>query len=191
MNRYVPETYLATIGIPYSGLVAMGTDASNRRYLRLTSSDQPLLLMDSPPGLEPLAPFVCVATHLRQLGFKAPQILQYDLQNGYALIEDFGDKTFTNLLANGGDETVLYEGAAEVLALLHNHNAATEVDVPPYDMAELLREARIFTDWYLTSSQRDQGGEIIINTLAHALSDVAMRRETLVLKDFHVDNLML
>ena len=146
--------------------------------------------MDSPPGLEPLAPFVEIATYLNSLGVKAPAIQCHDLDQGYAVIDDFGDATFTRLLSNGMDEVSLYEGAAEVLAHLQSKARVTDIQLPDYDMSILLREVRLFTEWYL-----GVGGtpveQTIVDAFTNVLSEVANRRETLVLLDYHVDNLML
>ena len=70
-------------------------DASFRRYIRLTDGPYPALLMDAPPEKEPLRPFIEIAAHLRSLGLAAPEIPAHDLAQGFALVEDFGDATFT------------------------------------------------------------------------------------------------
>jgi len=79
-------------------------DASFRRYERLRRGDDAVLLMDAPPPKEDVRPFARLARHLKALGFSAPAILAEDAAAGLLLIEDFGDATFTRILAGGGDE---------------------------------------------------------------------------------------
>ena len=171
-------------------------DASFRRYVRLTNGLEPALLMDAPPEHENVRPFITVATHLNELGFSAPRIIAADRDQGLVLVEDFGDDTFTHLLAAGAAEPALYELAIDMLIDLHRmpSSRTTAVDVPAYDDQRLLTEARLQTDRFAPA------------VFGRPLADDAVRDyeklwraafpatrkvpQTLVLRDFHVDNLM-
>lgn len=171
-------------------------DASFRRYVRLTGGPEPVLLMDAPPDREDVRPFIAVARHLAGLGFSAPRILAARPDDGLVLVEDFGDDTFTRLLAKGADERALYELAVDLLVALHRLPEArtTGIAVPIYDDERLLAEAQLLTEWYAPA------------VLGGPLDDAAVREyealwraafplarcvpDTLVLRDFHVDNLM-
>src|SRR3546814_10305452 len=107
------------------------------------------MLMDAPPPLEDVRPFVKIARHLRRLGVSVPEIMATDEAEGFLVIEDFGDDTYTRLLDRGADETALYSVAVDLLAALQARPAAIDIDVPRYDTAKLLEEALLFTDWYL------------------------------------------
>ncbi|WP_313465531.1 phosphotransferase, partial [Pseudomonas nitroreducens] len=67
------ETFLAGSGLAGETLTALPADASARRYFRVDGKG--LLLMDSPPGAEPLAPYLRVAQLLRDCGLSAPNVL--------------------------------------------------------------------------------------------------------------------
>ena len=59
------------------------------------------MVMDSPAELgQEVGPFVKIDRHLLRLGLSAPEIYQIDEENGFLLLEDFGDATFTRLLAS-------------------------------------------------------------------------------------------
>ena len=79
-------------------------DASFRRYYRLADAGRRAVLMDAPPPLEDVGPYIAVAEMLRDLGLSAPEIYAEDRQRGFLLIEDFGDDIYTRLLARGADE---------------------------------------------------------------------------------------
>src|SRR5690348_18453121 len=110
--------FLAAHGWGGAERAALAGDASFRRYHRLRRGGETALLMDAPPPQEDVRPFVAVDRILRELGFSAPQILAGDDAAGLLLIEDFGDDTFTRLLAKGEDEARLYELAVDVLIAL-------------------------------------------------------------------------
>jgi aminoglycoside/choline kinase family phosphotransferase len=183
--------FLASAGLAHVALDALPADASARRYFRL--SGEGLLLMDSPPEREPIAPFVRIARHLQGLGLSAPQLLRVDEQAGLALIEDFGHATYTRLLASGHSEHALYGLAVDALVALHRAPASPEL--PAYDAGQLSDEYALFIDWYvplLVGKAAAMGlREAYMALFADACGEVAERRDALVLRDFHVDNLML
>lgn len=174
---------------------ALPVDASFRRYFRLEQASGSVLVMDAPPEREPLSPFVRVARHLVALGFSAPRILDIDEKEGFLLIEDFGDRTFTRLLADGDDEDALYELAVDTLAALHGRAEAGRIALPRYDLAPLLEEAALFVDWYWPeqrgSACPDAVREAYFEAWRQVFAALPALPPTLVLRDFHVDNLML
>ena len=174
---------------------ALPADASARRYYRLRDEKKSVLLMDAPPAYEPVAPFVKVARHLCALGLSAPQILACDEEQGFLLLEDFGVKTYTHCLEHGDSAQGLYETAVRCLAELHCAQGAADIDLPPYDLAAFLREALLLVDWYFPAVS----GQIIADSVRQAyvaawcsvFDDLTPQTPTIVLRDFHVDNLML
>jgi len=170
-------------------------DASFRRYIRLNQNGRRALLMDAPPPHEDVRPFVQVARHLCSLGFSAPEIWAEDAVNGFLLLEDFGDDTFTHLLAKGANETALYTLATDVLIALHRQDSACRVpsNVPPYDDQSLRAETALLPDWFLsahaltlTSAARTAYDQAWLDLFPH----VQAGPRALVLRDYHVDNLM-
>ncbi len=189
--------FLAETGFGGARLDWLAADASFRRYGRLTGGPAPALVMDAPPGREDVRPWLAVARHLAALGFSAPAVFAADEGAGLLLIEDFGDDTFTRLLANGADEAALYDLAVDVLAALHAlPSARTAPDwLPPYDVERLLAEAALFADWYLPAlrgraTPADERAEYLGLWRAAFAAVLGEDAPTLVLRDYHVDNLM-
>jgi N-acetylmuramate 1-kinase len=169
-------------------------DASFRKYFRLTDGARSAVLMDAPPTHEDVRPFAKLATHLRVLGLSAPRVDAIDTHAGFLLLEDFGDDTFARALAAGDSEAALYAAATDVLIALHAHPAQAHVDCPEYDSAALDREAALLIDWFLPEWSGRQ-----LDAQARAAYFEAWRRvyplaaiggKALVLRDFHVDNLI-
>jgi N-acetylmuramate 1-kinase len=197
MNRDSAITaFLEDAGFGAAHRHPMPGDASFRRYVRLTGGPEPALLMDAPPDREDVRPFIAVARHLADLGFSAPRIIAARPDDGLVLVEDFGDDTFTRLLAKGGDERALYELAVDMLAALHRLPAmrTTGIAVPAYDDERLLAEAQLLIDWYAPAVLGRPLGDAAVReygALWRAAFPLARRvPDTLVLRDFHVDNLM-
>ncbi len=175
----------------------LAADASFRRYLRLRRDGEQAVLMDAPPP-EDVRPFGRVSALLLRLGLSAPRPLAVDEDAGLMLLEDLGDSTFTRVLARGDDEAALYRLAVDTLIALHrgwSRNLPGAEELPEYDEARLLDEALLLTDWFLPALRgaptpaplRDSYIEAwrAVFPVARALP------ETLVLRDYHVDNLMV
>ena len=69
---------------------------------------------------EDIRPFLTIARHLRSLGYSAPEIYGEAVHDGFILLEDFGDTTFSHRLQSGMDEKTMYEGAVDFLIDLHS-----------------------------------------------------------------------
>lgn len=140
------RAFLAAAGFGAARLQPLPSDASFRRYARLSGGPAPALLMDAPPP-EDVRPFLAVQRHIEGVGLSAPSILAADAANGFLLLEDFGDTTHAALLDAGEDPLPLYLEAAETLAALHA--AAPPAGLPAWG-AERMAEtaAATFLDWW-------------------------------------------
>jgi aminoglycoside/choline kinase family phosphotransferase len=189
------ERFLRDHGFEAAVRGARSADASFRSYIRLTGGPYPALLMDAPPGREPLQPFIEIAAHLRNLGLSAPKVPAYDLALGLALIEDFGDATYTNCLNAGAAAGDLYARAVDALAAMQSHVRNANIAVPAYDWKFFANETQFFLDWYWPAVRPDLVGAAtrasFVDALQSILDPVLAGPTVLVHRDFHVDNLMI
>jgi aminoglycoside/choline kinase family phosphotransferase len=153
------------------------------------------MLMDAPPPQEDVRPFCRVADLLHRLDYSAPNILAADVAAGFLLLEDLGDNTYTRVLDVGGDEQALYALAIDLLANLHDRfDPASDHGLVAYDEKKLLDEAAILVDWFLPAAAgiatpaalRDE----YLALWRAALPVARQVPDTLVLRDYHIDNLM-
>jgi len=171
-------------------------DASFRKYDRITSDKGSAVLMDAPPPYEDVRPFILLAKHLVGLGFSAPRIYAADEEAGLLLIEDLGDDTYTRLLYNGHDEYHLYKLATDALISLHQIPASKAIPsgVSTYNLDRLLEEVGRLHEWYMPSVVRGENNEAMIlefeNIWKGILPAAWLAPTTLVLFDFHIDNLL-
>ncbi|MBR9972373.1 aminoglycoside phosphotransferase family protein [Magnetospirillum sulfuroxidans] len=191
------QAFLGAAGWGAAERATLAGDASFRRYDRLRRGEERAVLMDAPPPQEDVRPFIRIARQLERLNYSAPRLLAEDVENGFLLLEDLGDSTYTRCLANGEDEEKLYALAMDVLADLHQRPPAETIPVgtPAYDDERLLTEACLLTDWYMPAvlgADTDPAARAEYCRLWRDLFPIARAvPNTLVLRDFHVDNLML
>ena len=177
-------------------LAPLAGDASFRRYYRLGGNGRRAVLMDAPPPEEDIVPYVAVAQMLRRLGFSAPEVFAEDRAGGFLLIEDFGDDTYTRLLERGADEPALYTLAVDTLVELQRAvEARGNPDLPSYDAERFLAEAALLVDWYVPAALGDPLSDArraeYLDLWRTLLPQAALPDDTLVLRDYHVDNLIL
>jgi N-acetylmuramate 1-kinase len=187
--------FLAAAGWQSGERRKLAGDASFRRYERLTLAGRRAVLMDAPPPQEDVRPFLAVAAVLQRLGLSAPEILARDETRGLLLLEDLGDGTYTRLLAEGKNEAALYGLAVDALIHLQRRFDPLAATLPIYDEDRLLAEAALLVDWFLPAASltplpagwRESYLAAWRQVLPHAAGAVS----TLVLRDYHVDNLLL
>ena len=166
-------------------------DASDRSYDRLTRAGQSAVLMDAPPGKgDDPASFVAMAHHLRHLGLSAPQILAQDLDQGFLLLEDLGDRIFAReVTADPGLEAKLYAAAAQ--ALLQLQAAPAPANLPDLTAADWAVAAEFALDWYRFAITGDCcDGAAFRAILTETLTRHADGPRVLILRDYHAENLL-
>lgn len=165
-------------------------DASARKYFRLRTEKQTAILMDASQVPDSVPPFVRIAKHLRQIGFSTPEILARDPENGLLLLEDFGDATFALLLEKSVETEKLFTLATDVLIALHQHPQAIPDNLRVYHPEKMLEDIELFVQWRtpnVTALEREdfRAAWRAVLPLAHRVP------ESLLLRDYHVANLML
>lgn len=202
-------------------------DASTRSYERLKLGSHNAVLMNAPKGAElPMEPegasieerrllgynalarlagsnmesFVTISSELSRRGFSTPKIIASDLEQGFVLLEDFGDPVFAKVIqVNPAMETLLYEAAAKTLAAIYRCSFPTVFShekykwkMRDYDEAALLAETDLFLDWYakdfgkeFNSDQKAEFYGLYVDSFKYLKAHPA----GLALRDFHAENL--
>jgi hypothetical protein len=171
-------------------------DASFRKYHRIDLDGRRAVLMDAPPPMENVRPFLGIARHLLRLGLSAPKIFAEDVDQGFLLLEDLGDDTYARKLAGGADETGLYALAVDLLIDLHRRFEADKAaDVPRFDTPRALREVNLLLDWYWPAVMGTPANDALRGSYGaawqEALPALWSAPDTIALFDFHIDNLMI
>lgn len=167
------------------------TDAGFRSYWRAQREGHRWIVMDAPPGLEDIAPWLRMRELLASGGVRVPQVLARDLDAGFLLLEDLGTRTLLEAITSQ-DAEAWFDAAIDQLLLLQA--IPCPADLPAYDEALLRREVSLFDEWYLdrhlgiTLGRGDRGRlEAGYTALVQAALD---QPRVLVHRDFMPRNLM-
>jgi hypothetical protein len=187
--------FLARAGWARAARAPLAGDASFRHYERLRRDGESVVLMDAPPPHEDVRPFVRIARLLDRLGLAAPRLLAEDAAAGLLLLEDLGDDTYTRVLAARPElEPDLYALATDVLIALHRAFDARKSGLPRFDDSRAIAEAERLLDWTWPALHGAPPPPRAVDDFRAAWQAVlpAWRGvpETLILYDYHVDNLI-
>ncbi|AMQ83482.1 aminoglycoside phosphotransferase family protein [Pseudomonas glycinae] len=178
--------------VPPATLTAASSDASFRRYFRWEGAGRSFVVMDAPPPQENCKPFVDIAFLLAKSGINVPKIYAEDLERGFLLLNDLGNKTYLDVI-DSENADALFSDALQ--ALLAFQQLPMVAPLPSYDVALLRRELELFPEWYV---KRELGVEFDATQqqqwqkVSELLIDSALAQpKVLVHRDYMPRNLML
>jgi N-acetylmuramate 1-kinase len=174
-------------------LAPASADASFRRYFRATFTEgQTRIVMDAPPQHEDCRPFLHVAKLFEDAGTHVPHVYAQDLAQGFLLLSDLGNTTYLQALT-AANARGLYGDATD--ALIRIQLASRDNELPPYDEALLLREMRLFPDWYIAKhlnvTLSDAQNAKLETVFARIIANNLAQPRVYVHRDYHTRNLML
>jgi hypothetical protein len=190
-------------GLDPATLRLASADASFRRYLRVDGAPgselASAIVMDAPPALEDVRPFIAVGQILRDAGVGVPAVLDSAVDSGFLLLQDLGQRPMLRELqtaAAAGDARRcdgLMREAIETLVQLQARAQGSAL--PPYDDALLRRELQLFPDWCVARELGAAWGERELGLwqpVADRLVASALSQPTVfVHRDFMPRNLMV
>lgn len=178
--------------VPPATLTAASSDASFRRYFRWEGAGRSFVVMDAPPPQENCKPFVDIAFLLAKSGINVPKIYAEDLERGFLLLNDLGNKTYLDVI-DSENADALFSDALQ--ALLAFQQLPMVAPLSSYDVALLRRELELFPEWYV---KRELGVEFDATQqqqwqkVSELLIDSALAQpKVLVHRDYMPRNLML
>ena len=188
------HTCPSDLALDVASLAPASSDASFRRYFRISAAQGTLVVMDAPPPQEDCRPFVDVAHRLAAVGLNVPGILAQDLTQGFLLLSDLGPKTYYDCIQAGLDDATLQKIYREALAALVQMQAADTTGLAVYDATRLKEELGLFIEWYVSlhckvtlSPEALKGLDQVFDLL---VKRNAAQPRVLVHRDFHSPNLM-
>jgi len=178
--------------VPPATLTAASSDASFRRYFRWEGAGRSFVVMDAPPPQENCKPFVDIAFLLAKSGINVPKIYAEDLERGFLLLNDLGNKTYLEVI-DGENADALFSDALQ--ALLAFQQLPMVAPLPSYDVALLRRELELFPEWYVKRElgiEFDAAQQQQWQSISELLIDSALAQpKVLVHRDYMPRNLML
>lgn len=135
------------LAAPELQLERASTDAGFRSYWRTLGTSPSRIVMDSPPDLEDVRPWLSLRQVLLAAGVRVPTVLAEDAEAGFVLLEDLGTTTYLHDL-DADNADALFDAA--ISQLLKLQAAPVPAGLGRYDEAMLLRELRLFDEWFCT-----------------------------------------
>jgi len=181
----------AALGDPAATLERASTDAGFRSYWRSHGAGASRIVMDSPPGLEDVRPWLAMRDLLEAGGVRVPQVLARDVEQGFLLLEDLGGPTLAQVIDDGNADAWFDATVGQLLKL--------QAIAPPPAMgvfgeALLQRDAGLFEDWFLRTHlgiELDCGEAEELQRVQRRLMDNALAQARVVVhRDFMPRNLM-
>lgn len=174
-------------------LTPIAGDASFRRYFRLHYDTSSFIVMDAPPDKEKLSPFISIARTLSENGVRAPEILAFDLEQGFALLEDFGDALLLDDIESERTEGH-YRSAINTLQSMQTCPTDTP-NLPTFDAAFMHQEIQLFCVWFLeqwlgiTPSHAED--HMLGNIFTYLVDTILNQPTCFIHSDYHSRNLAL
>jgi aminoglycoside/choline kinase family phosphotransferase len=178
-------------------------DASFRSFYRKKSKKRNSIIVYATKEKEKnLLIYDAINSLLIENKILAPKLYKESYKENFIEIQDFGDDTVFKLLKKSGSNKInLYKKSIDLLSKIQkikqnkikNFNGKN-YKVPIYESSKLFKEAKLFSDWYAKkyiSKKKLSTLNIEINKqIKFLLSNLKLKNDTLVHRDFHVSNLM-
>jgi len=156
-------TFLKESGLPEDNYIIspLAGDGSKRLFQRLKPDGfrHAFIFMQNPPNDEFLKKenyaYLTIGNHLLSKGLSLPRIIKYDLERGFFILEDMGDRTLQDEALKSNNRVALYEEVIETLLKLQiegrdGFDTGWCCQTPFYDASLMLeKEAWYFRDAFL------------------------------------------
>ncbi|MCI5061151.1 MAG: phosphotransferase [Alphaproteobacteria bacterium] len=189
--------FLESAGWGSADMTPLGTDMGLRRYYRLMTGEGTALLMDmSRAGIleNGLESYIRVADFFRECGIQTPHIYAYDVEQGLAVIEDFGDISFGTARRDGTSSEEIYQKATDILIQLRQSAQTNSLGLKLYEEMAIRKRLAQFVEYYMpvaagrATTKADQVE--FQNILAEIEKTLPPCPMGVCHADFHLENLM-
>tara|TARA_B100001250_G_scaffold394286_1_gene397991 strand:+ start:135 stop:1139 length:1005 start_codon:yes stop_codon:yes gene_type:complete len=166
--------------------------ASSRKYYRVSSTKKSFILAFSDPKKELNNEFIKYSKFLIKNQVSVPRIEAFDIENGFMLIEDFGDKVFQNEI-NSNNQKDLYLLAID--QIINLQLADKNEDISELNEISVKEQMELFEEWFLSGYLQLEINEIETKLIHDAYMLISKKflgqKKTLCHFDFELRNLML
>lgn len=182
----------------------LASDWGPRRYFRINDGKQRVaVLMDSIPDDDPqsmpghkISDFIRINKYLCAIGLHAPEIYAVDEDEGFVLLEDFGDLSFKLAIEERekGKEDV-YGVAIDVLIHLREKAGAEEPGLSDYYDSHVHKGRQRVVDWYMPAVRGEGMPDGLVEDYLSVWDEIEKKLppcpQGFLHIDYHPENLML
>ena len=139
---------------------------------------------------------------LKKNNILAPKLYEENYKKDYIVIQDFGDETIYEIFNKYNSNKFRY--FRKIIKLLTKIQSIKDKNIknfkkknyviPKYKKKILFEESKLFCDWYtkslLTKKNQDRFKKKFTVTVNKLISNLKLKNNTFVHRDFHISNLM-
>tara|TARA_A100001011_G_scaffold395658_1_gene491335 strand:+ start:1927 stop:2880 length:954 start_codon:yes stop_codon:yes gene_type:complete len=188
----------------FQNLKPIKGDASFRKFFRKKNKNKnSIVVFAKKEKFKNLIVYDAINKILNKNKILAPNLYEENYKKGYIEIQDFGDETiFKILLKKKNYKLKYFKKIVEILIQIQSiknrdikNFKKKKYIIPNYNKSILLKEARLFCDWYtkkkLQKKNRDKFDKKFKRITKKLVSNLKLKNNVFVHRDFHVSNLML
>ena len=178
-------------------------DASLRSFYRKKNNNKNSIIVYATKEKEKnLLIYAAINSLLIENKILAPKLYKENYKQNFIEIQDFGDDTVFKLLKKSGSNKInLYKKSIDLLIEIQKikqniikNFKGKNYKVPIYDNNKLSKEAKLFSEWYakkyISKKKLPTLNTEINKQIKFLLSNLKLKNDTFVHRDFHVSNLM-
>ncbi len=185
-------------------LIKIKGDASFRKFFRKKNNHHTsILVFSKKEKFKNLLVYDAINKILNKNKILAPNLYNEEYTKNYIEIQDFGNVTIFNKLNEKGNNKFSY--FKKIINLLIKIQSVKDRKVknfknknyiiPKYDKKILFKETDLFCDWYvkkkLSNKNKNQFSKQFRKIIKKLISNLKLKNDFFVHRDFHVSNLML
>jgi N-acetylmuramate 1-kinase len=180
-------------------LESVSGDASFRRYFRARLADRSFIAVDAPPANEDSKTFVRISKLFRDAGVSTPEVFATDYEQGFMLLQDFGDALYLPCLLDCQRRNSELEAdklyADAITSLVKIQKGVDSKRLVPFDRKKLHAEMELFEHWFceefLQLRLSDSDRQIIAVSFSLLEDSALAQPQVAVHRDYHSRNLLM
>ena len=182
----------------FKNIVELSGDASHRKFYR-DKKNNSIIVYAKKEKRKNLLIYAAINELLNNNKILTPRLISEKYKKNYIIIEDLGDYTGLKKFKNYKIDN--YIKLFEILKKLKlvrkrtiNTFLKTNYTIKNYSNNELLREAKLFSDWYMPKIIKKKlslSKKSYIKIIKKLILSLKLKKKVFVHRDFHISNIMI
>ena len=182
----------------FKNIVELSGDASHRKFYR-DKKNNSIIVYAKKEKRKNLLIYAAINELLNNNKILTPRLISEKYKKNYIIIEDLGDYTGLKKFKNYKIDN--YIKLFEILNKLKlvrkrtiNTFLKTNYTIKNYSNNELLREAKLFSDWYMPKIIKKKlsvSKKLYIKIVKKLILSLKLKKKVFVHRDFHISNIMI
>ncbi len=182
----------------FKNIVELSGDASHRKFYR-DKKNNSIIVHAKKEKRKNLLIYAAINELLNNNKILTPRLISEKYKKNYIIIEDLGDYTGLKKFKNYKiDNYIKLFQILKKLKLVRkrtiNTFLKTNYTIKNYSNNELLREAKLFSDWYMPKIIKKKlslSKKLYIKIIKKLILSLKLKKKVFVHRDFHISNIMI